>query len=182
MATLDDIRSSLIELWGQLAPYWAVSPMTARVYGYLLSKKDPATAEQMMEDVLLSRGAVSMACRELLDWGLVESMRVEGSRQLAYRPETDLEKVIRNIARARKRKEWDPMLERLREWIPKLESEKSEEARVFLDRISKIEAIVSLAESMADSFLKGGLLQQFGLKALIATAMKKQAKKPKAKS
>lgn len=177
MTASDDVRAALIELWGQLAPYWAVSPMTARVYGYLLSKKDPVTAERMMEDIVLSRGAVSMACRELLDWGLIDSMRVEGTRQLAYRPETDLEKVIRNIARARKRKEWDPMLERLREWIPKLESEKSEESRVFLDRLTKIEAIVSLAESMAESFLKGGLLQQFGLKALIAAAARKQAKK-----
>lgn len=177
MTTVDEIRNSLIELWGQLGPLWAVSPMTARVYGYLLSKKDPVTAELMMEDVKLSRGALSMACRELLDWGLIESSRVEGSRQLAYRPETDLEKVIRNIARARKRKEWDPMLERLRDWLPRLEVEKSEEAKVFHERLARIEAIVSMAESMADSFLKGGMLQQFGLKALVAAAMKQQAKR-----
>jgi DNA-binding transcriptional regulator GbsR (MarR family) len=179
MSTIDDVRSALTELWGQLGPYWAVSPMTARVYGYMLSKKDPVTAEQMMEDIVLSRGAVSMACRELMDWGLIESARVEGSRQLAYKPETDLEKVIRSIVRARKRKEWDPMLEKLREWIPKLAGEKSEEARVFRDRLAQLESIVSLAEASADSFLKGGLLQQFGLKALIATANKRAKKKAK---
>lgn len=173
MNELDQVRTALVELWGQLAPLWAISPMTGRVYGYLLSKAEPVTADEIMLGIGLSRGAVSMACRELADWGLVETRRAEGTRQLAYRPEDDLEKVVRNIVRARKRKEWDPMLERLREWSPRLAGDQSADGKAFRQRIEAIEGVVSLAESMAESFLKGGLLQRFGLKALVASAKRR---------
>jgi DNA-binding transcriptional regulator GbsR (MarR family) len=178
MANSDDVRRDFVELWGQLAPFWGVPPTTGRVYGYLISREAPQTATEIMDGAKLSRGAVSMACRELLDWGLVESARageVDGelSRQIAYRPETDLEKVIRNIVRARKRREWDPMLGRLREWTTKLAGERDAEARIFRERLVAIEGMVSLAESMSESFLKGGLVQRLGLKALVETAKRR---------
>ncbi len=176
MTNLEETRLAFIELWGQLGPFWGVSPTTARVYGYLISRKEAVTADEIMEGVGLSRGGVSMACRELADWGLIDAARAESSRAIAYRPETDLEKVMRNIVRARKRREWDPMLERLREWIPRLEGERSEEAREFHDRLAAIEGVVSLAESMAESFLKGGLVQKLGLKALVANAKRRSRK------
>ena len=125
----------------------------------------------------MSRGAVSMACRELRDWGLIHPQQEPGTRQIRYRPETDLEKAIRNIVQARKRREWDPILERLREWIPMLEAEKSAEAEVFRQRLKSIEALIGLADSMAESFLKGGMVQSIGLKMLVANASKKNARK-----
>ena len=112
------VRKEFVQLWGSMGPFWGVSPATARIYGWLISRKDSATADEIMEGLEMSRGAVSMACRELRDWGLVALEKESGTRQLSYRPETDLEKAMRNIVQARKRREWDPILERLREWIP----------------------------------------------------------------
>ena len=120
-----------------------------------------------------------MACRELRDWGLIYPEKKSGSRQVSYRPETDLEKAMRNIVQARKRREWDPILERLREWIPELESERSAEAQVFRDRLKGIESLVGMADSMAESFLKGGMVPSLGLKMLVAAANKKSAKRSK---
>jgi DNA-binding transcriptional regulator GbsR (MarR family) len=173
MGRTEDVRDAFVALWGSLGPFWGVSPATARVYGWLISKKDGATADEIMAGTGMSRGAVSMACKELRDWGLVHQRREAGERQGSYHPETDLEKAIRNIVQARKRREWDPMLERLREWIPALEAERSAEAQAFRDRLKAIEALVAMADSMAESFLKGGMLQQLGLKMLVAKARKK---------
>ena len=117
-----------------------------RVYGFLLSKKGPSTAEEILAGLSMSRGAVSMACRELRDWGLVHLERAPGSRQLAYRPETDLERAIRSIVAARKRREWDPILESLREWIPRLEADRSPDAATFRERLREIEALVAMAD------------------------------------
>jgi len=177
MSDTESVREAFVQLWGSMGPFWGVPPTTARVYGWLISKKDSATADEIVDGLDLSRGAVSMACRELRDWGLVHLERTPGSRQLAYRPETDLEKAIRNIVQARKRREWDPILEHLREWIPKLEAERSAEAQVFRDRLKSIESLVATADSMAESFLKGGLVQRLGLKVLVATASKKSSKR-----
>lgn len=174
MSGTDDVRNAFIDLWGSTGPFWGVPPATARVYGFLISRAESQTADEIVDGVGLSRGAVSMACRELRDWGLVHLERSSGSRQLAYRPETDLERVIRSIIQARKRREWDPLLQHLREWIPRLESERSAEAAVFRERLESIEALVSMADSMAESFLKGGLVQKIGLKALIASAGRKK--------
>jgi len=173
MGHAEGVREAFVALWGSLGPFWGVSPATARVYGWLISKKDGATADEIMDGTGMSRGAVSMACRDLRDWGLVHHRREPGERQASYHPETDLEKAIRNIVQARKRREWDPMLERLREWIPALEAERSAEAQVFRDRLKAIEALVGMVDSMAESFLKGGMVQKLGLKVLVANARRK---------
>jgi DNA-binding transcriptional regulator GbsR (MarR family) len=179
MNQTDAVRNEFVQLWGSMGPFWGVSAATARVFGWTISRKDPVTADDIMDGLAMSRGAVSMACRELRDWGLISLEKTGGSRQLLYRPETDLEKAIRNIVQARKRREWDPMLERLREWIPKLEPERSAEAQVFRDRLNSIESLVGMVDSMAESFLKGGLLHSLGLKVLVASANKKSARRSK---
>ena len=176
MAQTEDVREAFVALWGSLGPFWGVAPATARVYGWLISKKDGATADEIVDGLGMSRGAVSMACRELRDWGLVHHHRESGERQASYRPETDLEKAIRNIVQARKRREWDPMLQRLREWIPALHGERSAEAQVFRERLKSIESLVGMVDSMAESFLKGGMVQKLGLKVLVATANRKGRK------
>jgi DNA-binding transcriptional regulator GbsR (MarR family) len=179
MSDTECVREAFVQLWGSMGPFWGVPPTTARVYGWLISKKESATADEIVKGLGMSRGAVSMACRELRDWGLIHLDREAGSRQLSYRPETDLEKAIRNIVQARKRREWDPILENLREWIPKLEAERSAEAQVFRERLKSIEALVGMADSMAESFLKGGMVQRLGLKVLVAAAAKKRGRKSK---
>ena len=179
MNNTDTVRREFVQLWGSMSPFWGISPAAARTYGWLLSRRDAATADEMMEGLDMSRGAVSMACRELRDWGLVILGKESGSRQLSYRPETDLERAMRNIVQARKRREWDPILERMREWIPKLEAERSAEAQVFRDRLNAIESLVGMVDAMADSFLKGGMLPSLGLKYLVASARKKSVKRSK---
>jgi DNA-binding transcriptional regulator GbsR (MarR family) len=174
MGRTEDVREAFVAFWASLGPFWGVSPATARVYGWLISKKDGATADEIMSGTGMSRGAISMACKELRDWGLVHQRRGAGERQGSYHPETDLEKAIRNIVHARKRREWDPMLERLREWIPALDAERAAEAQVFRDRLKAIEALVGMVDRMAESFLKGGMVHKLGLKVLVAAASKKR--------
>ena len=169
----DAVRAELVQLWGRLGPFWGVSPSAARVYAELLAAPDGKDAEELVQALAMSRGAVSMACRELLDWGLIHAERAPGTRRAAYRIEEDSEKVIRGIVSTRKRREWDPLLERVRAWTASLARDRSREASVLRERLAAIEATVSLAESMADSFLKGGMVQRLGLKALIASGRRR---------
>lgn len=167
MSEIDDVRESFVQLWGSMGSFWGISPTTARVYAWLLSRSEAADSEEIMEGLELSRGAVSMACRELREWHLVEVEKVAGSRRVSYRPATDLEKVTRNIVQIRKRREWDPVLEHLREWIPQLEEEDSDEAEIFRQRLQSLERLVTLADSMVEMFLKGGVVSKVGLNLLV---------------
>ncbi len=167
---VEDVRQAFVQLWGSMGPFWGISPTTARVHSWLLSRAEPADADEIMHGLEMSRGAVSMACRDLREWHLVMPEKALGSRRVTYRPATDFEKVIRNIVELRKRREWDPILENLREWIPRLESDPAPEARVFRRRLESLESLVALTDSMVESFLKGGLLGRVGLKALVRAA------------
>ena len=109
--------------------------------------------------------------------GQAQSVRAPGSRKLAYRPETDLEKAVRGIVQTRKRREWDPMLASLREWIPRLAARGSGAEAVFRRRLEDIESVVGLTDSMAESFLSGSVLPRIGLKALVSAAARKKRKR-----
>ena len=166
------VREAFVQLWGSLGTFWGVSPTTARVFGWLFSQRQPVDAQQIMDGLELSRGAVSMACRELREWGLVTTERAAGSRKILYLPETDLEKVVRHVVQIRKRREWDPILENLSEWIPELEADPSEDAAVFGERLRAMEELVALADAMAERFLRGGTVSNLGLKLLVGSSIK----------
>ena len=163
----ESVREAFVQLWGSLGTFWGVSPTTAKVFGWLFSRTEPADAQQIMEGLELSRGAVSMACRELREWGLVTTERAPGARRTVYHPETDLEKVVRHVVQIRKRREWDPILENLQQWIPELEADPTPEAAGFAQRLRAIEALVQLADSIAERILSGGTVSNLGLKVLV---------------
>ncbi len=167
---VETVRQAFVQLWGSMGAFWGIAPTTARVYSWLLSHAEPADADEIMHGLEMSRGAVSMACRDLREWHLIFPEKAPGSRRVTYRPATDLEKVIRNIVEIRKRREWDPILESLREWIPVLEADPSPEAQVFHQRLESLESLIALTDSMVDVFLKGGLLGRVGLKMLVRAA------------
>ena len=166
MSEIETVRREFVQLWGAMAHFWGISPTTARVFSWLYSRETPADTDEIMEGLELSRGAVSMACRELRDWGLIFPEKEPGSRRITYHSTKDLEKVIRNIVQIRKRREWDPILEQLREWIPQLSDEDSPEAVALRERLEALETLVGRADGMLESFLKGGLVSRFGLKVL----------------
>ncbi len=167
---VEKVRAAFVQLWGSLGSFWGVSPTTARVHSWLLSKAEPVDTDDIMEGLSMSRGAVSMACRELREWGLIRPEKAAGERRIRYRPATDLEKVIRSIVRVRKRREWDPVLEGLREWIPRLEAAHVPEAKVFEGRLRSLESLLGVTDSLIESFLEGGLLGRLGLKLLVKKA------------
>lgn len=170
---VDRVREEFVQLWGALGTFWGVPPTTARVFGWLMARSEPADAQEIMAGLELSRGAVSMACRELREWKLISPERVAGARRVVYRPETDLERVLRNVVEIRKRREWDPIRENMRDWIPALEAPSSPgkaaspENAVFLRRLREIDQVMGRVDSIAEFLLNGGTVTDFGLKALL---------------
>lgn len=170
MGAFESVRDDFVQLWGAMGPFWGISPTSARVYSWLLAGAEPADTDEIMAGLGLSRGAVSMACRELREWHLVVPEKVPGSRRRMFHPATDLEKVLRNIVLIRKRREWDPILENLKEWIPRLEEDSSPDAEVLRQRLVSLAGLVGLMDSLVEVFLKGGLVGKVGLKLLVKAA------------
>jgi DNA-binding transcriptional regulator GbsR (MarR family) len=108
-----------------------------------------------------------MACKELREWGLILSEPVAGARRTRHRVDADLERVMRNIIEHRKRREWDPILEQLRAWLPRLQADRSPDSAIFRARLLAIESCLAAADAMAQSFLQGGTLERLDLDILV---------------
>jgi DNA-binding transcriptional regulator GbsR (MarR family) len=170
VSELGNLRAAFVNLWGRMGPLWGIPPTAARVYGWLIASDEAADAETISGALELSRGGVSMARKELRDWGLIVVTRAPGSRRDLFGPEDDLERAMRNIVTWRKRREWEPMLHDLRDWIPQLEKEKSAAAATFRRRLTDLESMATLVDELTNQFLAGGTLQRIGMKAMLATA------------
>ncbi len=110
-------RKQFIDLWGQMAGHWGVNRTMARIHALLMVSAEPITAEHIMEELQISRGNVSMNLRDLVNWGIVRRTSSPGDRRDFFITEGDVWVMFQNIFRERKRRELDPLLNRLEECL-----------------------------------------------------------------
>lgn len=84
-----------------------------QIHALLMMSPDPLTADQIIHELSISRGNVSMNLRSLIDWGLVHKVYVTGDRKEYFVSEKDVWKMALRIARERKKRELDPVIQSL---------------------------------------------------------------------
>ncbi|EMD29434.1 GbsR/MarR family transcriptional regulator [Amycolatopsis azurea] len=80
--TIDDDRDVFVTTMGDFLASWNLPRATGRVYGRLLLNSGPVSLDALGEALRLSKGAVSVAVRELVSWGLARTIPQPGSRRL----------------------------------------------------------------------------------------------------
>ena len=106
-------QRQFVSLWGEMAEHWGINRTMSQVHALLMISPDPLTAEQIMEELQISRGNVSMNLRELIHWGIVRRTSVAGDRRDFFTAEADVWIMFHHIFNERKRRELDPLLSRL---------------------------------------------------------------------
>ncbi len=101
--------------WGELGTTWGINRATAQVYALLYLSPEPLTAEAIGNTLSLARSTVSVALRELQNWHLLNASSVLGDRRDYFTTHEDVAELFRAIVRERKRREFDPLVEILRE-------------------------------------------------------------------
>jgi len=84
-----------------------------QIHALLMISPEPLTADQIIEELAISRGNVSMNLRNLVEWGVVYKVHVAGDRKEYFSSEKDAWKLALQIARERKRRELDPVIQSL---------------------------------------------------------------------
>jgi len=110
-------RREFVDLWGQMANHWGISRTMSQIHALLMVSNEPLTAEQIMEELQISRGNASMNLRDLINWGIVRRTSVAGDRHDFFTTEADVWSMFQVILRERKKRELDPLLSRLDECI-----------------------------------------------------------------
>ncbi len=120
MSELNRIKEKFILHWGEMGSLWGINRTMAQVHALLFISPEPLCANDIMAELQISRGNVSMALRELIAWGIVNRVHIKGERREFYTTEKDVWTLFRIIARERKKREVDPTIEILRESVTKL--------------------------------------------------------------
>ena len=112
---LDEGKRQFIGSWGQLSINWGTNKTMGQVHALLLLSPDPICADEIMEELKVSRGNVNANCRSLIDWGLVYKKFKPGERKEYFIAEKDVTQILKAVISQRKKKELDPMLKILDE-------------------------------------------------------------------
>ena len=124
----------------------------AQVHALLLISKYALCADEIMEDLKISRGNANMNIRALMDWGLVYKELKPGERKEFFVAEKDMWEVIRKIIIQRKKKELEPVIKVLNE-ISNVEGD-SPEAEEFVRVVQDIRLFAQKADSTLDGLVK----------------------------
>lgn len=150
--TLEEGKEKFLQSWGALGSSWGINRTMAQIHALLLISPEALSAEQVMEELKISRGNANMNIRALIDWGLAYKELKTGERREYFVAEKDMWEVVKNIIVQRKKRELEPMLRVLDE-ISSIEGT-SKEAREFTEIIREIKLFSSKADSTLDTLVK----------------------------
>ncbi len=157
-----EAKQQFLQTWGKLGSEWGINRTMAQVHALLLISPDPLSAEEIMEELNISRGNVNMNVRELIDWDLVSKILVPGERKEFFTAEKDIWKIAQRIAKERKRREIEPVRKVLDE-LAQIEGDKKDrKVKEFSERITELNDFVSKMDKSVDTMLKADESWFFG--------------------
>jgi DNA-binding transcriptional regulator GbsR (MarR family) len=145
-------KEKFLQAWGTLGSEWGINRTMAQIHALLMISPRALSADEVMEELQISRGNVNMNIRSLMDWGLVYKELKPGDRKEYFIGEKDMWKVVRQIIINRKKKELEPVLKVLDE-ISGLE-ETCEEAVSLNKTVNDIKVFSSKADATLDMLVK----------------------------
>jgi DNA-binding transcriptional regulator GbsR (MarR family) len=165
LPAIDDIRAAqdrFIAFWGEMGTRWGVQRSMAEVHALLFIAGEPLSAEEIMERLSISRGSVSTTLRQLTEWGLVQRSRAKdgrgrGERREYHEAEQDVWKLFYTILRARKRREFDPLIEELGGCrVAQKTARKNDRQRQHDQKIDELLELCRFFDGLANTISKSG--------------------------
>lgn len=151
---LKEAKAEFIQSWGILGSQWGINRTMAQIHALLLVASDPLTAEEIMEQLSISRGNTNMNVRDLMDWDLVQKVIVPGERKEYFKAEKDIWKVATLIMYQRKKRELDPMLKILGKLETIEGSQNDKDVKAFTDTVGNIHKFAGQAEKALNTIIK----------------------------
>ncbi|ASZ09547.1 MarR family transcriptional regulator [Chitinophaga pendula] len=151
---LTEAKAQFVQTWGSLGAQWGINRTMAQIHALLLIMPDPLSAEDIMQELNISRGNTNMNVRELINWGLVERVLIPGERREYFSAEKDIWKVATCIARERKKRELDPIMKVLNQLQDVEGDQKDKHVKAFRDSIQQINKFAQHTDNTISTFIK----------------------------
>jgi DNA-binding transcriptional regulator GbsR (MarR family) len=146
-------KDKFLQAWGTLGTSWGINRTMAQIHALMMISPRALSADEVMEELQISRGNANMNIRALMDWGLVYKELRAGDRREYFVAEKDMWKVVRQIILNRKKRELEPILKILEE-ISGVNENDSEEAKALAKAVNDIKLFSSKADATLDMLVK----------------------------
>ena len=111
---LEQSRALFIRRWGEMAASWGISRTMAEIHALLYVADEPLCADDVMNQLQISRGSASTNLRQLVTWDLVLRSHRRGDRRDYFEADTDVWHMFQTISHERRRREVEPILDTIR--------------------------------------------------------------------
>lgn len=105
---------SVIYHFGEMASRWGFNRTVGQMLGLIVLTESPLSAEQIAEQLTISRGNVSMAAKELQSWQLIRIHRESGDRKDYYVSNGNIWELAQRVMAERTKREINPTLSLMR--------------------------------------------------------------------
>lgn len=154
-AQLLEAQDRFIASWGRMGSVWGISRTMAEVHALLYITGTPMCTDEIMDRLRVSRGNVSMSVRSLLEWAVIEKVRLPEDRKEYYQAEQDVWSMLRAIARERIKREVDPLLDALDEigdLSPQIATNSPEDVHALHHRLDEVRDGFELITTLTHKF------------------------------
>ncbi len=145
-------KEKFLQSWGALGSSWGINRTMAQIHALLLVSPKALSADDIIEELKISRGNANMNLRALIDWGLVYKELKPGERKEFFIAEKDMWEVVKHIIIQRKKKELEPMIKVLDE-LSSVEGA-DPKAQEFVRVIKDIKLFSNKADATLESLIK----------------------------
>jgi DNA-binding transcriptional regulator GbsR (MarR family) len=168
------------EAIGDVIEHWGFRKALGRIWTVLYLATEPLSAADLADRLSMSAGAVSTTLTELQRWHVVRRVWKPGERKEFFEAETDFWKMISKVVSERERFLARSVRERLEQSIAIAHDQRSPRGKHVGERLKKLVAFASVAETVLDSFIQSQRadFQKFGN--LLAIARGRAASQGKA--
>lgn len=151
---LRDLQERFVLHWGELASAWGINRTMGQIHALLYISPEPLSTDDIIERLRISRGSASMNLRALEDWGVIQRLHFTGDRREYFRSLTDVWELFHTILRERKRREFDPLLKSLQQFLGETAGETADPAvEEFRERLSRLLVVLEQVQVLCDRLL-----------------------------
>lgn len=142
----------LENLVGEFMNYWGFKNIHGRIWLHLYTSTRSLDTAELMERLSVSKGLMSLAIRELLDYQVIRPAATGPHGTVYYEANPDLQAVITNVLKQREK----IMLQQVHKASKNIlatSAEKLEEQGVDKNRVKAVLALTESAQSVLKGFL-----------------------------
>jgi DNA-binding transcriptional regulator GbsR (MarR family) len=124
--TLQASREHFIQGLSQISQFWGFPKAMGAIYAALYLSPEPLSLDELVDQVSVTKGAVSTNVRALERLGMVHPHIRIGERKNFYTAETDFWKLIRGILKEREKSEFDHAIRTVGESLRMIQAAQSD--------------------------------------------------------